>query len=90
MFSVIAGYLLFAPRLVALSRKKKFVTPGDYITHRFSSPKLTLLSTLLMLYALSNYTLAQLRAMGVAIEGLTNGAVPSAYGIVTLAIIMVI
>ena len=90
MFSVITGYLLFAPRLVALSRKKKFITPGDYIAHRFGSPRLTLLATLLMIYALANYTLAQLRAIGAAVEGLTNGAVPSAYGIITLAIIMVV
>ena len=89
MFSVIVGYLLFAPRLVALSRKRNFITPGDYIAHRFGTPRLTLLSTLLMIYALANYTLAQLKAMGEAVEGLTNGAVPSAYGIVTLAIIMV-
>lgn len=90
MFSVVAGYLLFAPRLVALARKKNFVTPGDYIAHRFGSPPLTLISTLLMIYALANYTLAQLRAMGAAVEGLTDGAVPSAYGIVTLAVIMVV
>lgn len=90
MFSVITGYLLFAPRLVALSRKKKFITPGDYIAHRFGSPRLTLLSTLLMIYALANYTLAQLRAIGAAVEGLTNGSVPSAYGIISLAIIMVV
>jgi len=66
MFSVIVGYLLFAPRLVALARKEGFITPGDYITHRFRSAGLTLLSTLLMIYALGNYALAQLKAMGAA------------------------
>ena len=48
------------------------------------------LSTVMMIYALCNYTLAQLKAMGAAVEGITQGAVPSAYGIVALAIIMVI
>ena len=90
MFSIIPGYLLFAPRLVALARKHSFITPGDYISHRFKSPVLTALCTVLMIYALGNYTLAQLKAMGAAVEGLTDGAVPSAYGIVALAIIMVI
>ncbi len=90
MFSIIPGYLLFAPRLVALARKQNFITPGDYISHRFKSGFLTLLCTLLMIYALGNYTLAQLKAMGAAVEGLTDGAVPSAYGIIALAIIMVI
>ena len=90
MFSIIVGYLLFAPRLVVLARRHHFITPGDYITHRFGSPVLTLLSTVLMIYALGNYTLAQLKAMGVAVEGLTGGSVSSAYGIVALAIIMVV
>ncbi len=90
MFSIIVGYMLFAPRLVALARKEGFITPGDYITHRFRSPVLTLLSTILMIYALCNYALAQLTAMGVAVEGITNGAVPAAYGIIGLAVIMVV
>ena len=90
MFSVIVGYMLFAPRLVALARREGFITPGDYITHRFRSPVLTLLSTVLMIYALCNYALAQLTAMGAAVEGITNGAVPAAYGIISLAVIMVV
>ena len=90
MFSVIVGYMLFAPRLVALARKEGFITPGDYISYRFASPALTLLSTVLMIYALCNYTLAQLKAMGAAVEGITDGAVPGAYGIIALAVIMVI
>ena len=90
MFSIIVGYQLFAPRLVALARREEFITPGDFITHRFKSRLLTLISTALMIYALCNYTLAQLKAMGAAVEGITNGAVPSAYGIVALAIIMVV
>ena len=90
MFSIIVGYLLFAPRLVALSRRLDFITPGDYIRHRFASPVLTLLATLLMIYALGNYTLAQLKAMGAAVEGITDGGISSAWGIVALAVIMVV
>ena len=90
MFSIIVGYLLFAPRLVALSRRLDFITPGDYIRHRFGSPFLTLLATLLMVYALGNYTLAQLKAMGVAVEGITDGGISSAWGIIALAVIMVV
>ena len=90
MFSIIVGYLLFAPRLVALARRLDFITPGDYIRHRFASPLLTLLATLLMIYALGNYTLAQLKAMGAAVEGITDGGISSAWGIIALAVIMVV
>ena len=69
MFAIIPGYLLFAPRLVALARRQDFITPGDFISFRFGSRSLTLLSTLMMVYALANYTLAQLKAMGAAVEG---------------------
>lgn len=90
MFSVIVGYLLFAPRLIVLARSYNFITPGDYISHRFKSPSLTLVTTLLMIYVLANYTLAQLKAIGAAVEGITQGRVPAVYGIVMLAVIMVI
>lgn len=90
MFSIITGYLLFAPRLVAVARRYRFITPGDYIRQRFGSPALTLVATLLMIYALGNYTLAQLKAMGAAVEGITDGRIGSEYGIIALAIIMVI
>ena len=90
MFSIIVGYLLFAPRLVALARKHGFITPADYITHRFKSSLLSLLSTVLMIYALCNYILAQLKAMGSAVEGLTDGSIPAAHGIIFLAVIMVV
>jgi SSS family solute:Na+ symporter/sodium/pantothenate symporter len=90
MVSIVVAYLLFAPRLFILSREKGFITPGDYILHRFNSPGLRLLTTVLMIYALGNFTLAQLKAMGAAVEGLTDGAVPSAYGILFLAVIMVV
>lgn len=90
MFAIIPGYLLFAPRLIALTRQHRFITPGDFISFRFGSNTLTLLSTLLMVYALANYSLAQLKAMGAAVEGLTDGTVSSAYGIIALAIIMVV
>ena len=89
MLSIIPGYLLYAPRLVRIARDHGFITPTDYITHRFASPVLSLISTAIMIYALANYTLAQLKAMGAAVEGLSDGAVPSAYGIIALAIIMV-
>jgi len=90
MFSIIAGYLLFAPRLVIVARRFNFITPGDYIRQRFGSPRLTLLATILMIYALCNYTLAQLKAMGAAVEGITDGRIGSEYGIIALAVIMVI
>ena len=43
MFSIIVGYMLFAPRLVLLARSENFITPGDYISYRFKSRFLTVI-----------------------------------------------
>ncbi|MYK88017.1 MAG: sodium:solute symporter family protein, partial [Acidobacteria bacterium] len=76
MMAIIVVYLIFAPRLQRVARRHAFVTPGDWITHRFGSPRLTLLANVLLVLAISNYLLAQLMAMGHVTEGLSGGAVP--------------
>ena len=52
MMAIIVVYLLFAPRLHHLARRHHFVTPGDWLSHRFRSPTLTLLANLLLVAAL--------------------------------------
>jgi len=92
MTAIVVCYLLFAPRLHRLARQRGFVTPPDYLAWRFGSPWLTLIGATVMILALSNYLLAQLMAMGRAMEGLAGGDPALAYGwgVGLLALIMVI
>ena len=90
MMAIIVVYLLFAPRLQRIARRHGFVTPGDWITHRFHSPSLTLLANLLLVLAISNYLLAQLMAMGHVTEGLSGGAVPYWVGVVLLTLVVIV
>ena len=90
MMSIIGAYLIFAPKLHRLSAKESFITPGDYIQHRFGSRTLTLLATLLCIFALSNYILSNLKAIGYVVEGATGGRVSFAQGILALSLIMVV
>ncbi|MCY4026811.1 MAG: sodium:solute symporter family protein [Acidobacteria bacterium] len=90
MMAIIVVYLLFAPRLQRLARRHAFVTPGDWITHRFGSPRLTLLANVLLVAAISNYLLAQLMAMGHVTEGLSGGAVPYWAGVVLLTLVVIV
>ena len=60
MMSVVVVYLLFAPQLYHSSRKHGFVTPSDWINHRFGSPTLSFLASFLYLLVLINFLLAQL------------------------------
>ena len=90
MIAVVAGYLLFAPQLQRLSRQHHFITPNDYIEHRFPSRALSALVALCLVVVLINYVLAQLRVMGLMVEGLSGGQVDAFWGVVVLAIIMMV
>ena len=90
MMAIIVIYLLFAPRLALLARRHSYVTPGDWIAHRFGSRPLTLIANLLLIAAISNYLLAQLMAMGHVTEGLSGGAVPYWVGVVLLTLVVII
>ncbi|MDF1861385.1 MAG: sodium:solute symporter family protein [Verrucomicrobiales bacterium] len=92
MIAIVISYQLFAPRLHQLAKKHGFITPTDYLNHRFRSRALNLLGTAIMVAALGNFFLAQLTAMGRAVEGLTtyDAEQAFAYGVIGLAAIMLI
>jgi SSS family transporter len=90
MTAVIVVYLLFAPQLHRLSRRKNFITPGDWIDHRFGSPTLTLIANMVFLFAMINYLLAQLIAMGHITEALSGQVIPFWAGVVSLGLIVLV
>ena len=92
MTAIVVFYLLLAPRLQYLSRRFKFITPGDYLQYRFKSRSLSVICTLVMVIALANFLLAQLKAMGEAMRGFVPAHPDEAYvwGVVMLAAIIVI
>ncbi|WP_246945069.1 sodium:solute symporter family protein [Bacillus pinisoli] len=87
MTIIIGVYLLFAPRLYVVAKRRNFVTPTDWIQHRFNSKAVTILSIFLMLWGLGNYLLEQLVAIGQAVSGMTGGTIP--YQVAVLAFIFV-
>jgi SSS family transporter len=90
MMAIVVVYLLFAPRLRLLAERHGFVTPGDFLDHRFGSPTLSLFANTLMVVAIGNYLLAQLMAMGHVVAGLSDGAVPYGLGVVLLALVIIV
>jgi SSS family solute:Na+ symporter len=92
MTAIVVVYLAFAPRLNQLAKRHAFITPADYLAYRFDDAKLSLLASIVMVIAIANYLLAQLMAMGRAMEGLTNADPWRAYttGVVVLAVIIVV
>lgn len=92
MTAVVVCYLIYAPRLYVLAKTRGYVTPSDYVHDRFGDRRLTLLVTVTLIVVLCNFLLAQLMAMGRAMQGLApiNQDVAYICGVVVLALIMVI
>lgn len=92
MTAIVACFLIYAPRLYARARKYNYITPTDYLQHRFNSNWLNVLATLILIVVLSNYLLAQLMAMGRAMQGLSSADPDAAYrqGVILLTLIMVV
>lgn len=92
MTAVIVCYLIYAPRLYALAKARGYVTPSDYVDDRFRSNALTLIVTMTLIVVLCNFLVAQLMAMGRAMQGLAQLNADTAYigGVIVLALIMVI
>ncbi len=92
MTAIVACYMIYAPRLYARARKFNYITPTDYLQHRFNSNWINILATLILIIVLSNYLLAQLMAMGRAMQGLSDVDPAVAYqqGVILLTLIMVI
>ena len=85
---IVAVYLMFAPRLYAISKKEGFITPVDWIRHRFNSTAVSVLALLLMMWGLGNYLVEQLVAMGQGIAGLTGNTIPYQVGVAGFVAVM--
>ena len=92
MFMILAITIItiYSPRLFRLSRTFGYITPADYIYHRFGSHTLRIVCTLLFAWGLANYLLEQLVAMGHAVEGLSAGRISFMTGVFLLVIVMLI
>ena len=85
MMSIIVVFHLLVPRLRPLAVRHAFVTPGDYLEIRFSgfwARPLRLGVAFLMILALANFLLAQLKAMGEVASVVTDGRVPYSAGVI--------
>ena len=92
MTAIIVVYLVFAPRLHRLAKRESFITPADFLEHRFSHRPYTVLASITMVVAIGNYLLAQLTAMGLLLQGMTTYEPRTAFvaGVILLAVIMLV
>ncbi len=92
MMSIIVAFHLLAPALRPVAVRHGFVTPGDWVRHRFAGEPgegaLRLGVAVLMTLALANFLLAQLKAMGELATQVTGGLVSYEWGVVGLALLI--
>ena len=89
MLGIVVAFQMLVPKLRPIAVARGFVTPGDWIRHRFAGEPaaraLALAVALSMTLALANFLFAQLKAMGELGEQVTGGALPYAWGVLLLA-----
>jgi SSS family solute:Na+ symporter len=88
MMAVVIVYLLFAPRLHALAHRHAYVTPADWVRHRFGDTRLALLVSAVMVVTLMNYLYAQFLAMGHLAVSMSDGRLPFWAGVLALAFVI--
>ncbi|NER14149.1 hypothetical protein GWK08_11905 [Leptobacterium flavescens] len=87
---IVISYLTFAPQLFRISKKRNFITPGDWFDYRFRLPSLSLIANFVLIIASLNFLLAQLMAMGHLVNGITDGQIPYRAGVIFLALVMIV
>jgi Na+/proline symporter len=94
MMSIIVVFHALVPKLRPIAVAHGFVTPGDWVRHRFRDEPggraLLLGVSILMTIALANFLFAQLKAMGELAAEVTGGAIPYEMGIAILAAVILV
>jgi SSS family solute:Na+ symporter/sodium/pantothenate symporter len=88
MTMVITVFTIYAPRLVRLARTFGYITPPDYVYHRFGSPALHIGAVILLVWGLANYVLENLVAMGHAMVTISDGNISFMWGVIILVVVM--
>ena len=89
MMAIIVVFHVLVPKLRPAAIQHGYVTPGDWVRDRFGSDGparvLVLAVAVLMILALANFLLAQLKAMGEVASQVTGELVPYEVGVIGLA-----
>jgi SSS family solute:Na+ symporter/sodium/pantothenate symporter len=94
MLAIVVVSHALVPRLRPAAVTHGFVTPGDWVRHRFrgepGAAAATVTVGVLMTVALANFLLAQLVAMGHVASQVSGGVIPYAAGVVGFAAVVLL
>eukprot|EP01006_Ploeotia_vitrea_P024815 TRINITY_DN57610_c0_g1_i1.p1 TRINITY_DN57610_c0_g1~~TRINITY_DN57610_c0_g1_i1.p1 ORF type:complete len:697 (-),score=-20.40 TRINITY_DN57610_c0_g1_i1:219-2309(-) len=84
------AFTVLSPRFYRISKLRKFVSPLDFVHDRYNSSILGLCCGACMIVASSMYVLAQCKAMGALMSGLSGGVLPAVAGAGLLGVLILI
>uniref|UniRef100_A0A0G4H4F6 Sodium/solute symporter n=1 Tax=Chromera velia CCMP2878 TaxID=1169474 RepID=A0A0G4H4F6_9ALVE len=82
--------IIVAPRLQLLTKVRGYLSPTDFFADRYRSFFLHKLVSLTFLVPLACYTVAQFKAMGTTVEGISNGRISSFLGASALTVLLLL
>jgi len=82
------GAVLLAPQIQVLAIKKRFVSPCDFIKYRYNFVYLSMIITFCQVVPTAIYALAQFKAIGSTVAGLTGNAIHPTISAAVLAAVM--
>jgi len=89
MMAIVVVFHVLVPKLRPAAVQRGYVTPGDWVRDRFRHDRLggglTRVVSVLMIVALANFLLAQLKAMGEVASLVTGDLIPYSWGVIGLA-----
>ena len=88
MMGIIGMYSYFGPSLNRLSKEHQFVSVGDFVYWRYRSKALLILANIIFVITLINYSLANMKAVGLLLESATAGKIPFAAGVILVCLIL--
>lgn len=85
---VVLGNMIISPRLMKLSKSRRYVSPVDFLNDRFRSVSMRAVVSVLMIAPMIGYMTAQFSAMGSTVNSLSDNAIPKLAGAIALGFVI--
>ncbi|XXQ30026.1 Uncharacterized protein PBTT_00480 [Plasmodiophora brassicae] len=89
LFAVL-GSLLVTPRLLRLSKIRRYESPVDFLNDRYRSSLMRVVSSAVMVVPMVGFLALQYGAIGVVMEIISQGTIPRLWGAIFIACIVLV
>jgi len=90
MQMIFTSMVLIGPRFHRLAKIHSYVSPNEFVQHRYDSKLLRVLVSIATVVGSMFYIIGQFKAIGQSAVGVSNGSIPAVWGAVALGVVMLI